>query len=332
MSAQAPGAGAAVTLAELGEFALIREIVANLPPRPDVLLGPGDDAALLRLDGPAVLSMDVSVEGVHFRREWSSAADVGRKQVAINVADLEAMGARATGIVVGFSAPPDLPAAWALEFAAGLRAEAGTAGVALLGGDVTRSRDVTVAVTAVGQLTDGRAVLRDGARAGDEVAVIGRLGWAAAGLAVLSRGFRSPRAVVQAQQVPAVPYGAGATAARAGATSMIDVSDGLLADLGHVAEASGVRIDVQRRRLDVAEPLLAVGAAIGADPLTFVLTGGEDHALAATYPPGTVPTGWTVIGRVLETGQPAVLVDGRPWPGEPGWDHFASRPRRYPGP
>ena len=228
------------TLGGFGEFSLIKKITADLVPGPDVVVGPGDDGAVLSLQPPLVTSLDVLVEGVHFRRDWSPARDVGRKAVAVNVSDLEAMGARATALVVGFSAPPSLELSWALEFAGGLTEEATAAGVSLIGGDVTRARDITISVTVLGTL-DGRApVLRSGARAGDVVAVRGRLGWAAAGLVVLGRGFRSPRVVVEAHRVPLVSYGAGATAAAAGATAMIDVSDGLLADLGHIAAASGV--------------------------------------------------------------------------------------------
>jgi thiamine-monophosphate kinase len=163
---------------------------------------------------------------------------------------------------------------------------------------------------------------------GDLVAVHGRLGWAAAGLAVLSRGFRSPRAVVEAQRVPQAHYGAGAVAAGAEATAMIDVSDGLLADLGHLAKASGVSIDVAQDALEVAEPLRVVAVATGKDPYQMILTGGEDHALAATYPPtATIPEGWTVIGAVTSATDPAapVLVDGAVWEAPAGYDHFRSR-------
>jgi thiamine-monophosphate kinase len=316
------------TLGGFGEFALIRRITADLAPGPDVLVGPGDDGAVLALQGPLVTSLDVLVEGVHFRRDWSPARDVGRKAVAVNVSDLEAMGARATALVVGFSAPPSLELTWALEFAAGLTEEAATAGVSLIGGDVTRARDVTISVTVLGTL-DGRApVLRSGARTGNVVAVRGRLGWAAAGLVVLGRGFRSPRVVVEAHRVPSIAYGAGATAATAGATAMIDVSDGLLADLGHVAAASGVTIDLDRAAFPIAEPLQAVAAATGTDPYALVLTGGEDHALAATFPePGAVPDGWTVVGRVRDADpEPRVLVDGAPWDAAAGYDHFRARP------
>ncbi len=219
------------TLAELGEFGLIAEITAGVELATDVLVGPGDDGAVLLTDGQVVASVDCLIEGVHFKTSWSGPIEIGRKAVAVNVADIEAMGARAIGVLVGFSAPADLPAQWALDFAAGVRQECATAGVSLLGGDVTRSRDISIAVTALGTLT-GSAVTRDGSQPGDVVALCGRVGWAAAGLVVLGRGFRSPRAVVEAQQVPSVPYGQGRVAAAAGAHAMIDVSDGLLADLG----------------------------------------------------------------------------------------------------
>jgi thiamine-monophosphate kinase len=322
-------AAGSATLGGYGEFSLVEAITADQTLGSDVLVGPGDDAAVLAVDPPVVTSVDVLVEGVHFRRDWSSAREVGRKAVAVNVADLEAMGARATALVVGFSAPPDLEVSWALDFAAGLAEESHAAGVCLVGGDVTRARDITVAVTALGSLEGRAPVLRSGAQPGDVVAVRGRLGWAAAGLVVLGRGFRSPRVVVEAHRVPQVGYGAGATAASAGATAMIDVSDGLLADLGHIAAASGVTIDIDRSAFEVAEPLQAVAAATGSDPYTLVLTGGEDHALAATFPETTIlPDGWLVVGRVLPAGaDPAgVLVDGATWTSAAGFDHFRARP------
>ncbi len=136
----------------------------------------------------------------------------------------------------------------------------------------------------MGETRGAQPVLRSGARPGDVVAYRGRLGWSAGGLAVLSRGFRSPRALVEAYQLPQVPYGAGAEARLAGATAMIDVSDGLVADLGHVAKASEVCIDLDTGRFDIPDPLHAVAAATGADPMRFILTGGEDHALVGHVP------------------------------------------------
>ncbi|MBA8795442.1 thiamine-monophosphate kinase [Friedmanniella endophytica] len=320
---------AAETLGTTGEFALISAITADLEPElaaavgGRVLLGPGDDGAVLLADGPVVSSIDCLVEGVHFRTDWSEALDVGRKAVAVNLADLEAMGAAPVGVLVGFTAPAELPTRWALDFAAGVRQECRTAGAALLGGDTTRGPVIMIAVTALGTLP-GEAITRDNARPGDVVAVCGRLGWAAAGLAVLGRGFRSPRAVVEAQRVPAVPYGQGRAAAAAGAHAMIDISDGLLADLGHVARASKVIIDLDPAAFAVPDPLRAVAAATGSDPLTLILTGGEDHALAAAFSAEDVPEGWTVVGRVLrpDAAEGRVTVDGREWEGARGWDHF----------
>lgn len=315
------------TLAEIGERAVVAALTSDGSAGPDVLVGPGDDGAVVELAGPVVTSVDVLVENVHFKLGWSSAGDIGRKAVAVNVADVEAMGARASAVVLGFSAPPHLQLRWVRELAAGLHTECASAGVSLVGGDVTRSRDLTLSVTVLGALEGRRPVLRSGARPGDEVALRGRTGWAAAGFAVLSRGFRSPRAVVEAQQVPQVPYGQGAVAARAGATAMVDVSDGLVGDLGHVAEASGVVVELRRDSFDLPEPLQAVSAATGVDLYDLLLTGGEDHALAATFPAGSVPSGWRVVGRVRARGadEPAqVLVDGATWPTAVGWEHFGS--------
>jgi thiamine-monophosphate kinase len=314
------------TLGESGEFTLIARITSDLPTSPEILVGPGDDAAVLRVDGPLLTSVDVLVEGVHFRRDWSSAADVGRKSVAVNVADIEAMGGRAFAVVVGLSAPSELPLAWAVELAEGIRDEGERSGVVLVGGDVTRSRDVTIAVTVFGALDGRQPVRRSGAQPDQIVALVGRTGWAAAGMAVLQRGFRSPRAVVEAQRVPDVPYGQGIVAADAGATAMIDISDGLLADLGHLARASGITIDLDLSAFEVPDVLQAVAAATGKDAYALLLTGGEDHALAACFPESAdVPQGWRVIGRTRAVGadeEAEVLVDGSVWEGSAGWDHF----------
>ena len=180
---------------------------------------------------------------------------------------------------------------------------------------------LTISVTALGDLDGARPVLRSGARPGDVVAVTGRLGWAAAGLAVLGRGFRSPAAVVGAYRVPEPPLDAGPAAAQGGATAMIDVSDGLVADLGHVAAASNVAIEVATAALPVHPRLVEVAGALGRNHLEWVLTGGDDHALAAAFPPDApLPPGWQAIGIVREGA--GVTVDGRPWDAAGGWDHF----------
>jgi thiamine-monophosphate kinase len=309
------------SLADVGEFGLISELAARLPMGPSVLLGPGDDAAVLDVpEGRVAVSTDLHVEGRHFRRDWSSAREIGHKVAAANLSDINAMGGRATALTVGLAAPPDLPAAWALELAEGIAAECGEVGASVVGGDLTAADQVMVAVTALGGLS-AEPVRRSGARAGDVVALAGRQGWAAAGLAVLTRGFRSPRALVEAYRRPAPPYDAGPAAVRHGATAMIDVSDGLLADIGHIAEASEVAIDVSTGSLTVPESLQAVGAALGADPVRFVLTGGDDHAIVATFPADVdLPDGWTVIGIVAEGS--GVTVDEEEYEGPRGHAHF----------
>lgn len=309
------------TVGDLGEFGMVRAVTERLASQADVLLGPGDDAAVLAApDGRVVVSTDVLVEGRHFRRDWCSATDVGHRAAAANFADIAAMGAVPTGLLVGLSVPLDLEARWALELADGLREECDRVGVSVVGGDLTGGDAVVVSVTALGSLAGRAPVTRSGARTGDVVAVAGRLGWAAAGLAVLSRGFRSPRVLVEAYRRPEVPYALGPAAADLGAHAMIDVSDGLVGDLGHVAEASGVRIDIDPDALVVPEEFDAPSRAIGADPLRWMLAGGEDHALAACFGPEVVvPQGWHVVGRVV-AGE-GVLVGGEPYEAG-GFDHF----------
>ncbi|WP_300007661.1 thiamine-phosphate kinase [Pseudonocardia sp.] len=310
------------TLASLGEFGLIARVTAGRSQPAATLLGPGDDAAVVAApDGRVVACTDVLVDGVHFRLDWSTPEQVGRKAAAANLADVAAMGAVPTALLVGLACPADTPVATLEGLADGLWTEAGIASAGVVGGDVVSSSQLVVSVTALGTLEGRAPVTRSGARPGDVVAVCGRLGWSAAGLAVLGRGFRSPVAVVGAHRVPEPPYPAGPAAARAGATSMIDVSDGLLADLGHVAVASGVLIDVRSAAFAVPARLADVGRALGVDPLHWLLTGGEDHALVATFPDAP-PEGWTAVGAVAE-GAPQVRVDGREYTGDPsGWDHF----------
>ena len=314
-------AAAASTLAELGEFALIAAVAGVAPTAEQVLVGPGDDAAQIRTTtGSVLMSTDLLIEGRHFRRDWSSAADVGHKAAAANLADIAAMGGTATALTVGFAAPPDLDPGWAIEMSAGLAEEAALVGAAVVGGDVTAADQVMIAVALIGESL-AAPVLRSGARAGDVVAAIGRIGWAAAGYHVLARGFRSPRVIVSAHRRPDPPYAAGPAAAAAGATAMVDVSDGLLADLGHVADASGVAIDVRAAAFEIAEPLQAVGAALGVDPLSFILTGGDDHTLVATFgPDAELPAGFTVIGQVADGS--GVTIDGTTYEGETGHAHF----------
>jgi thiamine-monophosphate kinase len=316
------GRGEPDSVSSAGEFGLIARVTARLDAGKYCLLGPGDDAAVVAApDGRVVASADVLVEGRHFRRDWASAREIGHRAAAANLADIVAMGAVPTALLVALCAPGDLAASWAEELADGLGAEAALVGAGVVGGDMAASRTLTIAVTALGDLRGAEPVLRGGARPGDVVALAGRVGYAAAGYTVLSRGFRSPKLLVEAYRRPQVPYPAGPQAVRSGATAMIDVSDGLIADLGHVAAASSVAIDVQRDAFEVPAPMRDAANALGVDPYEWVLAGGDDHALAATFPPTVaLPEQWRVVGRVGQ-GE-GVTVDGRPYAARAGWDHF----------
>ncbi|HSO04837.1 MAG TPA: thiamine-phosphate kinase [Candidatus Limnocylindrales bacterium] len=319
-------------ISDVGEFGLITRIDAALDGHSaaGVHVGIGDDAAVVGVTGGrVVVSTDMLVEGRHFRRDWSTGADIGAKAAAQNLIDVAVMGARTTTLVVALGLPADLPVEWVTDFYAGLRAEAEAQGAAIVGGDLVRSDRVVISVTAIGELTGPDPVLRSGAEPGDVVAVAGRLGWAAAGLSILSRGFRTPRALVDAHRRPEPPYEAAAAAAAGGATAMIDVSDGLVADLGHIARASEVAIEVDPSLLAIAEPVASAAAAFNADPLVWVLTGGEDHAVAATFPAdAALPEGFTAIGVVRDVADvelleaPGVTVGGRVPRGSGGHDHF----------
>jgi thiamine-monophosphate kinase len=270
-----------------------------------------------------VATTDLLVEGRHFRRDWSGPADIGVKAAAQNLADVAAMGAVPVALLVGFAAPGTLAVAWARDMVAGLAAECARAGATVAGGDVSSADAIVIAITALGDLGGRDPVTRSGARPGDVLAYAGVLGRSAAGEALLEAGLTGPEALIAAHRSPQPPYPAGPGAAALGATAMIDVSDGLLADVGHLARASGVQIDIDPGAFPGDAALAAAAAALGRPgPLDWVLTGGEDHALAATFPPGcALPPYWTVIGQV-RAGRD-VLVNGNPAPGRAGWNHFS---------
>jgi thiamine-monophosphate kinase len=298
---------------EIGEFGLIARVIARLESGRDVVLGPGDDAAVVAaVDGRVVATTDMLIDGRHFRRDWSTAYDVGRRAVAASLADIAAMGARPTAVLVGLGCSADLSVEWADRLADGLRDEAAVCNSSVVGGDVVRSDVLTIAVTALGDL-DGRSpVTRGGAQPGDIVGVAGRLGWASAGLRLLLSGVVDGP-LPDALRRPEPPYSLGPALARLGATSMVDVSDGLAADLGHVADASGVRIDLGLKAL----------RTLGTDGVTDddLLTGGDDHALAFTIAGDvSLPLGCVQVGTISEGSR--VHADGQAITG--GHDHFGA--------
>ena len=393
-------AGEDGSVADLGEWGLIAALKARMPAGPLTSVGIGDDSAVITTpSGSVVAAVDLLIEDRHFRRQWSSAYDIGVKAAARSLADIAAMGAVNTALLVALATPGTLPARWAADLADGLASEATRAGAGVVGGDTARADVITLSVTALGDLEGRPPVLRSGAKPGDVIAVAGTLGRAAAGLALLTAGVipaeSSPpntataldgnepdalTALVAAQLRPAPRYEAGPEAARLGATAMIDVSDGLLADLGHLAAASGVQVNVKSASLapgpglreaaarvlssktssrtnspdspprkpnapggenpgaanpDRSPPGATSGASFASDsppsattepavaslPVQWVLTGGEDHALVAAFPPDVIlPSHWRVIAEVAPGS--GVTVDGLPHAGPAGWQHF----------
>ncbi len=310
------------TVGDVGEdelLAMVFPILAAAGESTDVTVGPGDDAAVLALAGGGlVATTDAVVRGRDWRDEWSTGEDVGAKVAAQNLADVAAMGARPVGLLVTLVMSTSTEVAWVLDLARGLA----TATCPVIGGDLSSAPEgvLVVSVTALGSLDGGAPVLRSGARIGDLVTVAGSLGLSGAGLHLLEAG--RPEAYPEAVAVhrrPRPPLALGPVAAAAGATSMVDLSDGLLRDASRVASASGVRLDLSAAALagDVGRLVPVLGAELALD---CVLGGGEEHSLLATFPAGSaVPEGFRVVGAVQAgTG---VALDGVPQQPR-GWDHF----------
>ena len=325
--------GAAPTLADLSEGAVLARIFPRLPTADAQLVGPGDDAAVISApDGRFVVTTDMMIQGPDFRLAWSTPYDLGWKAAATNLSDVAAMGARPTALVVAIAAPPTTPVSVLEGICDGMRdcCAALAPGCGVVGGDLSASDALTLAVTAFGDLEAREPVLRSGARVGDTVALCGRLGEAGEGLELLFRfgvddagtpdaaradllKAQHPRALA-AQLRPEPPIGSGPAAALAGASAMLDVSDGLAIDAGRIARASGVGLNFFR-------------AALGDAP-ERALGGGEDHGLLATFPPeATLPGGFRALG-VVTADVGLVLVDGAPheqggWDPYRGWDGAA---------
>ena len=324
-----------LTVADLGEDRLLERLFPVLPAGSWTILGPGDDAAVVAAaDGRVVVTTDVLVADQHFRMAWASGADVGWRAAAANLADIAAMGARPTALVVALVVPPTTAVAWLTDLADGLAQACAPLGVGVVGGDLSAGPQIVVSVTALGDLQGREPITRDGGRPGDVVAHAGVCGHSAAGLALLSAGAGHGPAdreqLIAVYLRPRPPITAGVAAAEHGATAMIDLSDGLLRDAGRLARASGVVVGLEDtgRAFGGDHALLAPAAeALGADAGSWILSGGEDHGLLATFPAGaTLPEPFRAIGVLQAPGaHPAgtVLVDGVEPTGSPGWDHFA---------
>ncbi len=310
---------------DLSETELLARITPDLPRGSQTLIGPGDDSAVVALDGDLVVSTDVLVQDRHFRMHWGSGADVGWRAAAQNLADIAAMGARPVALVVALVLPKDLPVAWVVDLARGLGQACEPHEVGVVGGDLAGGDAVIISVTAHGQIT-GAPVLRSGAQVGDVIAVHGVLGHARAGYELLEASRAEPNDFVTAFLRPTPPIAAGVAAREAGASAMMDISDGLVTDAARIAAASTVDLNLHGEllRSDVA----AVQSITDHDQaMHWVLTGGEDHGLLATFPPQVdLPPGFRRIGEVRSATPdpgPMVRLDGQP-AGGGGWDHFRS--------
>lgn len=321
---------------DIDEFELIRRFKEVLPSSPRATLGSGDDCAVISTpEGHFIVTTDIVMEHSDFKRDWSTAREIGRRAAAQNLADIAAMGGRVSTVVVSMTVPKDEDVDWIVDMVAGFGEEIAAAGGGVDGGDLSSGDSVIIAVTAMGWC-EGEPVTRSGAQPGDVVALAGTLGRSAGGLDLLLGGHIAPAChrpeelgelyeAVSIFRAPQPPLEAGPRALAAGAHAMMDLSDGLAKDAGRIARASGVVIEIDREALRADEEALhAASERAGVPALEWVITGGEDHGLFATFPADVpLPEGFRPIGRVRtchEGEAPAALMDGAELRG--GWDHF----------
>lgn len=319
------------TLEQLGEIESLRRTVSRLSPSEHAIVGSGDDAAVIASESSFVVSTDTLIENHDFRLDWSTGFDLGFKAVATNLADIAAMGAKTTALVVAIVVPKTTKISWLESFADGLDAgcKAMAPGAGVVGGDLASGDQIVVTVTVHGTLEGRAPVLRSGAKAGDVVAVTGTLGTSACGLALLESGnqdlIKAYDDWVSYHLRPEPPISQGVEAAIAGATSMLDVSDGLSQDLLRICKASNVAIKISSKDLQGFEAMLELPAlGLEIDPKNWVLHGGEDHALVATFPKDVaLPRAFKAIGTVI-AGEPVLYLDDAKTDSQ-GWDSITGK-------
>jgi thiamine-monophosphate kinase len=334
------------TIAEFGEFGLIARITAGLPQSADVIVGVGDDAAVLDIGGDelVVATCDAQVEDTHFRLRHTNPHDVGRRALAVNLSDIAAMGGRPRFALISLLMPPTLEVAILDGIYDGLRVEAAQFDVALVGGNIARNAErLIIDITLLGTGMRNRLLRRDSAQRGEVVMVTGILGSAAAGLLVLEDEQLAAKVssenlagVLAAQRTPTPRVAAGQWLAQHGITTGIDVSDGLAADIAHICEASGVGVHIEAESLPIQPEVVTLAALAGREPQDLALFGGEDYELVFTAPADRadvlahklfVATGVnaTAIGTICEGSAMTLFRQGKPSPLHPtGWDHLRS--------
>ncbi len=327
---------------DIGEFGLIERIAALAGRDGGAVIGIGDDTAVLDVGGRGLLlaTIDIQVEGRHFRRERIDPLRLGRRTAAINLSDIGAMGGMPRWALVSLALPPELAVAWVEELYRGLTAELERFGAAVVGGNLSGCEHIVIDLALLGEAERGRVLRRDGARPGDVILVTGTLGASAAGRFAMDAGLDpadplvAPLVEAHLTPTPRVREGQ-AVAATGRATAAIDLSDGLSSDLGHICDAAGVGAVVEAARLPIRAETRALAARLGLDPVGLALAGGEDYELLITAPPATVPeltaavraaTGvaLTAVGEITAAAAGRWLVlDGERVPlAAAGWDHF----------
>ena len=331
---------------ELSEDELVEAIRRVLSDAPaDVIVGIGDDAAVVEPgSGSQVLTTDMLIEDVHFERSFVSPRDLGAKAIVVNVSDIAAMAASPRYALVSLGIPTGLEAAWVIELIGGMRAACQEYALTLVGGDTDRAERIVISVTVIGEVAPGRALTRAGAHPGDLIVVTGLLGAAAGGFALsrahpskVGRALAAPwgRELLDAFARPVARVGEGQTLQQAGATAMMDISDGLAKDLSRLCAESRVGARLELGRVPVAPALGPAAELLGLDPLKLAVSGGEDYELLATIDVTDLERArselmerfgvtLTDVGVIIEEGLVAVDPDGTTRQLEPkGWDHFA---------
>jgi thiamine-monophosphate kinase len=326
-------------LAEIGEFALIAAIKEMTAKGEGVIKGIGDDAAVLR-PSPGMVSVvttDLLLQGVHFQLDLTDPYRLGRKAVAVNLSDIASCGGQPRAMLVSLAIAPDAELAFVQALYKGMLEQAQAFKVALVGGDTSRGDRLLISITLIGEAEEEKIIYRAGARKGDLIFVTGTLGDAALGLRQLKQGKREG-VLIQKHLTPVPRVKEGQAIAQQGlATAMIDISDGLMADLGHIAEASHVGAEVRLSALPLSEEYRQEVGTYSPDPYALALTGGEDYELLFTSVPKKeqavaklaqelgIPI--TAIGKMVDAAQGVTIYteDGKEYPiAQRGHDHFKS--------